>query len=75
MTLKTVRLFPGVGPGPSLAVELSDSESCFARFAHDPDGRLWVCARVGQKVYSSPLSHADQWVQPCGGQTLFRQAA
>jgi hypothetical protein len=75
MKLKTVRLFPGEAPGPSLAAELSDSESCFARFANDPDGRLWVCARVGRKVYTSPLAYADQWVQPGGGQTLFRHAA
>ena len=75
MQLKTVRLFPGNGPGPNLAAELTDSESCFARFAHDPDGRLWVCARVGPKVYTSPLAYADEWVQPGSGQTLFNQAA
>ena len=71
MVLNTVRFFPGRGPSNALANQMADRESCFARFAHDPESRLWVCARVGAKIFSSPLSREDEWVMPGGGEMLL----
>ena len=57
-----VRIFPGEGPGPRLKGMLKDKESCFVRFRQDPQARLWVCARMGRRVFSTPLSPEEEWV-------------
>ena len=69
----TVRLFAGARPSARLARELQDEESCFARFTADPQERLWVCARVGRRVFSAVLGTEEEWVQPGGG-SLFLDA-
>ncbi len=71
MVLNTVRFFAGTGPSPALASVMADRESCFARFARDPESRLWVCARVGSRIFSSPLDRQDEWVAPGGGELLL----
>ncbi|RMG07723.1 MAG: hypothetical protein D6731_23130 [Planctomycetota bacterium] len=58
----TVRLFPGQGPSAGLARQLGRGESCFARFAGDPERRLWVCARVGERLFGSVLERDDEWL-------------
>lgn len=67
MVLGTIRLFAGNAPSPRLTRELQNQETCFARFAADPDARLWVCARVGSKVYGTVLGRDEEWLQPAGG--------
>ena len=72
MVHNTVRLFSGTGPSHALAHQLADRESCFARFTRDPESRLWVCARIGRRIFSSPLAREDEWIQPSGEQVLLR---
>lgn len=69
MVLETIRLFTGEGPSASLVTMLARNESCFARFAHDPEARLWVCARVGNRVFGTLLGHHEEWVRPGKGES------
>jgi len=60
--MSSVRVLPGSGPSRKLRRALAERESCFVRFADDPSARVWVCARVGGKVFSTPLSAEEEWV-------------
>lgn len=60
--MSSVRVLPGDGPSRKLRRALADRESCFVRFAGDPSARVWVCARVGSRVFSTPLASDEEWV-------------
>lgn len=60
--MSAVRTLAGEGPGPQLRRVLRDKESCFVRFRHDPQQRLWVCARMGDRVVGTPLAPDEEWV-------------
>ena len=60
--MSSVRVLPGQGPGPRLRRALKERESCFVRFAQDPEAQVWVCARMGGKVYSTALAADEEWV-------------
>jgi hypothetical protein len=75
MVLETIRLFTGEGPSASLVTLLAKNESCFARFAHDPEARLWVCARVGDQVYGTLLGHDEEWVRPGSGELHVHESS
>lgn len=60
--MPTVRVFPGLEPHEGLA--LANDETCVARFLDDPDGRVWVCARVAGAIYGAPLSRDAEWMIP-----------
>ena len=70
MVPHTLRFFAGTGPTHALTLQLADRESCFARFAHDPKSRLWVCGRVGDRIFSSSLPPEDARI-PLGGGPLL----
>ena len=73
MVRGTVRLFGGDRPSARLVPNLERKETCFARFADDPEGRLWVCARVGREVFGTVLAPDEEWLRPGGG-ALFLDA-
>jgi hypothetical protein len=75
MVLETIRLFTGDGPSAALSTMLADNESCFARFAHDPEARLWVCARVGDQVFGTLLGQDEEWLRPGHGELRFSQSS
>ncbi len=75
MVLETIRLFTGQGPSASLTNMLAKDESCFARFAHDPEARLWVCARVGDRVYGTLLGQQEEWLRPGNGEFHARECS
>lgn len=57
-----VRVLSGSQPGPQLGHLLVNRESCLVRFREDPGKKIWVCSRLGDRIFGVPLNHDEQWV-------------
>lgn len=57
-----VKVLQGRWPGPDMGLMLADGKSCYARFVEDPHNQIWVCSRLGDRVFGVPLSRDQEWV-------------